>query len=220
MKKIIVSINIFLLIICIAFLLYCSKEKSSTDISVISKVNTYITKKDVRRGIKRTTNSISHVTFSHKTHAKTKCITCHHKFKNDARVKVCAYCHKGLHGAEVIHSQCIECHRKNKQGPQKCSGCHIEKNKEFLAKEIIAQYKQTFTYNQTIHNKHTKWGISCKKCHHRDHKDTKVQKCSACHKGRSQMKIMHYFCKDCHKGNNRLKKQVGPITCSKCHLKK
>lgn len=220
MKKI---ISFFTCIFSILmFLNMCSKEKSVTDITYITKANKFITAQDIKKGIKKTTSSMQQVVMSHKKHNKTglKCARCHHKKFNDARVKKCAYCHKGLQGTVLLHKTCIDCHEIKQKGPTSCYGCHPKSKKSYLSKEMRQQYKNTFTFNKAIHNKHTKWNISCKVCHHKDHDKDTQQKCAACHKGRSQMKIMHYFCKDCHKGNNRLRRKVGPITCSGCHLSK
>jgi len=65
------------------------------------------------------------VKMSHKTHEDLglKCIKCHHKFANDARIKQCAKCHIGNDGYETMHGLCLDCHIKN-DGPQKCVQCH------------------------------------------------------------------------------------------------
>ena len=203
-------------------LMFCSKHKSSTDVTIITPVNKFVTKTDMAKGITKTTNSITHVEFSHKVHDRSdiKCIDCHHKKKNDARIKTCSFCHKGLQGTILLHDTCISCHAKKKEGPKDCNGCHLATHKDYISKEIRDEYKNTKTFDKQIHDKHIKWKIACKVCHHRDYNKDKQEKCSRCHTGRSQMKIMHIFCKDCHKGNNRLKKQVGPVACNKCHLPK
>jgi len=71
------------------------------------------------------------VAYDHKAHgAKVKdCATCHHKDKAGAEQK-CGKCHgdktdgKNLSAKEAFHTQCKDCHKKEKKGPEKCDGCH------------------------------------------------------------------------------------------------
>jgi Cytochrome c7 and related cytochrome c len=59
------------------------------------------------------------VTFSHKTHAAQKCTACH---KTEAGGDI-----EGI-GKDVnkdkAHAVCLECHKKEAKGPQKCADCH------------------------------------------------------------------------------------------------
>lgn len=71
------------------------------------------------------------VTFDHAKHAMD-CATCHHKDKAGAEQK-CTKCHgaktegKKLSAKEAFHTQCKDCHKKEKKGPEKCDGCHKKK---------------------------------------------------------------------------------------------
>jgi predicted CXXCH cytochrome family protein len=55
------------------------------------------------------------VTFQHKTHATLKCTTCH---ATDAGGKIEGF------GKDKAHALCVECHKKEAKGPQKCAECH------------------------------------------------------------------------------------------------
>ena len=54
--------------------------------------------------------------FSHKAHAKTACAACHKGQAEPARF--------GLKGKAAAHQFCVDCHKAEQQGPQKCSACH------------------------------------------------------------------------------------------------
>ena len=68
------------------------------------------------------------VTFDHAVHGKD-CAACHHKDNAGAEQK-CGKCHgektdgKKLSAKEAFHTQCKDCHKKEKKGPEKCDGCH------------------------------------------------------------------------------------------------
>ena len=76
------------------------------------------------------------VAFDHKAHgAKAKsCQACHHK---DAAGKEQKCSSAACHGAkadgkkvdlkEAYHTQCRDCHKKEKKGPTKCDECHPKK---------------------------------------------------------------------------------------------
>ena len=80
--------------------------------------------------------SMGGVKFDHAQHAKAaKCDTCHHAAKagktpTSAHEK-CTDCHTATPVAPVtanaktaFHNTCIECHKKEGKGPQKCTECH------------------------------------------------------------------------------------------------
>jgi hypothetical protein len=78
------------------------------------------------------------VAFDHKAHgAKVKeCKACHHQDEAGKEQKCsAAACHgakaegKKVTLKEAFHKQCKECHKKEKQGPVKCDGCHPKKKK-------------------------------------------------------------------------------------------
>jgi Class III cytochrome C family len=81
------------------------------------------------------------------------------------------------------------------------------------------------------HDKHVKAAKTCDSCHHTQkgltaEKDTKVEKCSACHLDPKDPKVpgmrdmsltknvFHVRCIACHKEQKK-----GPTTCVKCHVK-
>jgi cytochrome c553 len=59
------------------------------------------------------------VSFNHKTHAALKCTQCH---KDDKGGKIEGF------GATVnkdkAHAACLDCHKTEAKGPQKCADCH------------------------------------------------------------------------------------------------
>jgi hypothetical protein len=59
------------------------------------------------------------VTFQHSKHAALKCTACH---KDDKGGDI-----EGI-GKDVnkdkAHATCLECHKKEAKGPQKCADCH------------------------------------------------------------------------------------------------
>jgi len=70
------------------------------------------------------------------------------------------------------------------------------------------------------HKKHVSLSKDCKSCHHSD-QPGQEQKCSACHKDKTEGKKLslkdafHKQCMDCHK-----KEGKGPTKCNDCHSKK
>jgi len=94
--------------------------------------------------------------FNHATHLKLgiDCGTCHHTQDHnpltvkdiasmtDASKLRCVSCHNGNHpntklrkAKGTFHACCINCHKsgyKGKQGPTKCSGCHLKKKRRVL----------------------------------------------------------------------------------------
>ncbi len=54
--------------------------------------------------------------FSHKAHARTECARCHQAEGPPARF--------GLKGRDAAHKYCVDCHKTEKKGPQKCDACH------------------------------------------------------------------------------------------------
>ena len=97
------------------------------DIVTITDVNALVNDADVRAGVVKTKNSVTSVTMSHRKHQdeKVACNDCHHKNKNDDRVKQCAKCHKGNQGRDVMHTACIKCHLTKRVGLTMCQECHI-----------------------------------------------------------------------------------------------
>ncbi|MDH4317885.1 MAG: cytochrome c family protein [Desulfobulbaceae bacterium] len=90
--------------------------------------------------------------FPHSTHLAIgiACGTCHHDGEhqelsaetigtlNDATALRCINCHNPDHPdknmqnpKDIFHARCKECHKagyEGKNGPTKCTGCHVEKN--------------------------------------------------------------------------------------------
>lgn len=99
---------------------------SPTDVVTITDVNSAITEKDVASGVQKTNNFVPPVKMSHEKHeaAGMKCVQCHHKQKNDDRIKQCAACHKGDRGRDLMHNFCVDCHAKSAKGPSQCQQCH------------------------------------------------------------------------------------------------
>jgi hypothetical protein len=59
------------------------------------------------------------VTFSHKTHAALKCTDCHKDEKGGDIEGIGKDMNK-----DKAHAACLECHKKEAKGPQKCGDCH------------------------------------------------------------------------------------------------
>jgi Class III cytochrome C family len=59
------------------------------------------------------------VTFNHKTHAAQKCTACHADEKGGKIEGLGAGANK-----DKAHAACLECHKKEAKGPQKCADCH------------------------------------------------------------------------------------------------
>jgi hypothetical protein len=198
----------------------CSTERSWTDLKQVSGVNTYIDDSDVKKGIKKSTNTMSLVAMSHQIHEDSglKCITCHHKKKNDSRIKICVSCHKGVSGSRHFHKFCVECHRRE-GGPVACAGCHHVERKRSLGEEMRNTYSGTIEHTMKFCDDHAARGVGCDTCHHTDINAEKKKKCGECHSGLSRMRILHLFCKNCHKEKNRELSGKGkaPIMCEGCH---
>ncbi len=91
--------------------------------------------------IKRETDLYGPVRFMHKKHAGLiqDCLTCHHQRSADPKdpeVNRCLSCHQETFNPKapdrpslknVLHRQCIDCHREWKQGPVGCNDCHLKK---------------------------------------------------------------------------------------------
>jgi hypothetical protein len=101
-------------------------NKSPTDVVTITDINKFITDDDLEAGVVKTNNFVSAVKMSHWKHEKkgVQCELCHHKKRNDDRIKQCAVCHKGKAGDETMHNLCINCHVAKKEGPSMCQDCH------------------------------------------------------------------------------------------------
>jgi len=117
----------FVLLFFSIFLISCNLDPVARGVDKTDKVT--ITK-TTKYGISETTQSpyrsnVGAVVFSHQTHLDQgqKCIDCHHKHDNDARVKTCAKCHNGEAGYNIMHGKCLDCHIVN-SGPVKCKQCH------------------------------------------------------------------------------------------------
>jgi len=76
------------------------------------------------------------VAFDHKAHTEKvkECKECHHKDAAGKEQKCSAAdCHgaktdgKKVELKEAFHTQCKECHKKEKKGPVKCDECHPKK---------------------------------------------------------------------------------------------
>jgi hypothetical protein len=59
------------------------------------------------------------VTFNHKTHAAQKCTACHKDEKGGAIEGFGKTVNK-----DKAHAACVDCHKKEAKGPQKCGDCH------------------------------------------------------------------------------------------------
>lgn len=195
----------------------CIDEKKELDLVYVSKANVFITKDDVKEGIRKTLNTMPLVIFSHDKHEKKDmlCVDCHHKKNNDSRLKKCSSCHKGIQGTQSIHGFCITCHEKRKDGPKTCEDCHKEEKKQTVSEKIKKEYKSDGIYKDPFHPVHEKFKISCVECHHKEKiTSAKMRKCSECHTGEPRVRIIHIFCKDCHDGTKK-----APVACNGCHKK-
>ncbi len=90
--------------------------------------------------IKKREDHYGPVRFAHKRHAAliNDCSRCHHYRPKDMSMSEttrCSACHQesfdpdrperlGLKAA--FHQQCIECHKKEQNGPVSCTGCHLK----------------------------------------------------------------------------------------------
>jgi hypothetical protein len=59
------------------------------------------------------------VTFNHKAHAAQKCTACHATEAGGDIAGIGADVNK-----DKAHATCLECHKKEAKGPQKCADCH------------------------------------------------------------------------------------------------
>ncbi len=208
-----------LLLLLTAYLMFaltsCSEsaENGATDIVTITGVNDYLADSDVSQGLKTLETTIR-VKMSHSIHgdAQVACSTCHHKKKNDERIKKCSYCHQGLDGAKLFHKFCIQCHKNSAKGPVRCNECHIEKEKKNISRDIEKMYGKTFVFDKNSHKTHHDANVECNLCHHDAGDEQNKKKCDECHIGKSKMVILHYFCKNCHK------RTTGPVKCQECHV--
>jgi len=91
-----------------------SINPSPTDVVTITKITS---EEDAQ---------LLYVKMPHNLHeeAGVECQTCHHKFDNPERNKICADCHYGEEGDRIIHTFCIDCHSNSNEGPTKCDECH------------------------------------------------------------------------------------------------
>ncbi len=191
----------------------CKDSASSTDLVAITEVNAFVSREEAARGMKKTLETTIRVTMPHQQHEKAgvACVTCHHKKSNDERTKTCSYCHKGLKGAQHLHTFCIGCHRNKNDGPVRCNECHMEKAEKQEYRDIEKMYAKSFAFDKKQHGIHADQKIQCNVCHHDAGKEAPTKQCSECHVGKSKMKILHYFCKECHK------QKGGPVKCRECH---
>lgn len=103
----------------------CGKGDSKPEVTAKAKYTDMVTMAKISSDSKQ-----GQVTMSHKKHAlkKVKCTVCHHRKENPKNVKDCISCHKDKKGDEkIMHTLCVECHKKQKQGPVKCLQCHKKK---------------------------------------------------------------------------------------------
>ncbi len=87
-------------------------------------------------------------------------------------------------------------------------------------KITIKEIQKTKAPVQFNHKAHaTERAKACKDCHHKNEAG-KEEKCSNCHKAKTEGKVVelkeafHTTCKDCHK-----KMAKGPTKCDDCHKK-
>lgn len=87
-------------------------------------------------------------------------------------------------------------------------------------KVVISEIQKIKGPTPFDHKKHTELAKNCQICHHAD-SPAKEQKCSSCHKDKTEGKKLslkdafHSQCKDCH-----TKQGKGPTKCDGCHTKK
>jgi len=115
--------NLLLFPALVLFSISCeSRQPGPTDLVLITYINDYAEEK--------TAKNMKFVQLPHVKHEKAgmKCIACHHKTYNDDRIKVCAQCHIGEDGENLMHNFCIGCHEKrvkdSKKAPVDCEQCH------------------------------------------------------------------------------------------------
>ena len=74
------------------------------------------------------------VFFDHKSHTNEQgynidCTDCHHSYEGEDLPLSCAECHEigaeESSRAEVLHSQCKDCHEAEEKGPVECGDCHL-----------------------------------------------------------------------------------------------
>ncbi|MBN1532091.1 MAG: cytochrome c3 family protein [Spirochaetes bacterium] len=96
------------------------------DVVKVTDVNSLVTDADIAAGVVKSTGDVTPVMMSHRIHENhnVACKDCHHKNKNDDRIKQCAKCHKGTLGRDVMHTACMRCHLTRKEGPTMCQECH------------------------------------------------------------------------------------------------
>jgi cytochrome c2 len=58
------------------------------------------------------------VTYNHGKHAALKCESCHKGQATPGKI--------GKIAKDDAHKMCLDCHKAEKKGPQKCAECHIK----------------------------------------------------------------------------------------------
>jgi nitrate reductase gamma subunit len=97
--------------------------------NIIHRVDSFVTRDDLRAGLTLSDKDAPLVSFSHTRHmrAGVACEQCHHQGIKDHKAPACAQCHKGAPAVEVMHDACITCHRQGARGPVSCNDCHTQR---------------------------------------------------------------------------------------------
>ena len=147
----------------------------------------------------------------------SQCSACHH-----ALPSIVPFDHD-KHVADYNDNDCRSCHHDAsiEPEPQACSECH-----EHEAKDKVPSLREAAHARcSSCHDEPNAEGkATCHLCHeHRSDNaaDMEPQKCSACHKGGTELLLplranaFHTQCQECHKTLN--KGPFGPDACKQCH---
>ncbi|MGA2480225.1 MAG: cytochrome c3 family protein, partial [Spirochaetia bacterium] len=101
--------------------------------NIIHRVDSFVTRDDLRKGVILSDKDAPLVPFSHTRHlqAGVACEQCHHLGIKDHKAPACAECHKGEQAVAVMHQACITCHQAGAKGPVACNDCHTQRQISF-----------------------------------------------------------------------------------------
>ena len=102
--------------------------------NIIHRVDSFVTRDDLREGVILSDKDAPLVPFSHTRHlqAGVACEQCHHLGIKDHKAPACAECHKGEEAVAVMHQACITCHQVGgAKGPVACNDCHTQRQISF-----------------------------------------------------------------------------------------
>jgi hypothetical protein len=205
----------------------------STDTVIIVSADSFVTGKDTGLSAVKVGWTPGPVAQSHRIHEKMglSCVTCHHKHNNDARIKQCTQCHKGIAGMENLHNKCGQCHLYRARD-MSCSSCHKTPEKGAIQADL---FKFKFS-----HVKHYALKKDCRFCHAEplraqwlkkdnypamktclschDNRKSSGQ-CSVCHNDVAQIKPKSHTYLWVGRNGHGLEADYNKAECLQCHSK-